>query len=328
MARAISSEHMTPADELRELLVDSETLVANLRGQGADPLELLENMDRINELWPQLEAAGMDLRPEAGRWESLQARVRSSAPALLGDLKARGGLAALRQKQYGSSQAPWWWYLDQQVRAERMRRLKKAALVTVAVVAGGAALILILGRLFPVDPKVQASMSAMLSGQQKVQNDKNFEEALTSFQQATVLTPDDAETWLWLGATQQILGHPEEADASFRRARELVPDEVQFRLGRAPVYTGLGMLIEAKADLDAVVARDPENPQAYFYLTSVYEAQGDLEKATESLQKASDYAEARNMAELTALSRYRLALMLQQLQMMPGPPDTPTPLSP
>ncbi|MEJ5200478.1 MAG: hypothetical protein WHX53_16280, partial [Anaerolineae bacterium] len=68
MARAIRDEHLTPADELRELLTRCEKQLPNLKGSREQAAELLFQMDRIAELWPQVEALGADLRPEAGRW--------------------------------------------------------------------------------------------------------------------------------------------------------------------------------------------------------------------------------------------------------------------
>jgi len=91
MARSLQSGQVTPADELRELLSTSEKLVASVRGSGAGVLVLLENMDRLSELWPELEAAGVDLRPEAGRWETLQATVRRNGRRLVRELRPHAG---------------------------------------------------------------------------------------------------------------------------------------------------------------------------------------------------------------------------------------------
>ena len=97
MARAVRAGQMTPADELRALWSDSERLLANLKGDGA-VVQLLENMDRIAELWPQFEAVGADLRPEAGRWETIQALTHKQAGTIVRELRPVGGLAALRER--------------------------------------------------------------------------------------------------------------------------------------------------------------------------------------------------------------------------------------
>jgi len=95
MARALRYEQTTPADELRERLAACERSLANIRGSGSSARALLEDMDHISQLWPVLEAAGLDLRPEAGRWETIQASLRRVSRLLLKELRASGGLAAL-----------------------------------------------------------------------------------------------------------------------------------------------------------------------------------------------------------------------------------------
>ncbi len=50
MAKALKSEKITPADEVRILLAESEKMVVSLRGRGAGAKELLENLDRIAAL--------------------------------------------------------------------------------------------------------------------------------------------------------------------------------------------------------------------------------------------------------------------------------------
>ena len=66
-------------------------------------MQLLQDMDRIAELWPQLAAAGMDLRPEAGRWETIQAHTHRQARSIVRELRRSGGLPALRSRRNGGT---------------------------------------------------------------------------------------------------------------------------------------------------------------------------------------------------------------------------------
>ena len=324
MAKAFREDQITPADELRELLADCEMLVVNLRGRGGDAVDLLRKMDRLQPLWPELEAAGMDLRPEAGRWETLEASLHKRAPALLRELQRSGGLPAVRAREHVSEPSAWWWHLDEEVRAIRLKRVRTAVLTVIGVVAAGALVIFLFNTLFPVDPKVQQSMSSMLAGQQIIEQGGDIQSALPDFEQATRLTPDDIDSWLWLGALQQKLAKVPEADESFRRARALVDTDVAFWTKRAPVYIALGMLQEAQSDLDAAIAADPQNPEAQFHLASLLEAQGQIDQAVAALEKTSQYAEARQMTELTAIARYRMAMLMQQGQAPSFATATPT----
>ncbi len=305
---------MTPADELRELLADSEKRVANIPHSGACALVLLENMDRLAELWPRLEAAGVDLRPEAGRWETVQALLRRYGRLLVEELSASGGVQQARAQRYGDRPAPWWWNLVEDLRTARLRRLRKAAMTLVIVIAVGAAAIFALNRLFPVDPLLRASLALQGAGQQKIEQAGDYQAALVEFQAAVLVNPNDADNWLWQGVTQQKLGDLPASQISFDKAQSLLGSEKAMRLARVPYYLFVGLLAEAEADIQAVVREDPGNAEAYYFLASIHENQGRYEEAVTALQRSGELAEARQQTELTAMSRYRLAMLMQQLQ--------------
>jgi cytochrome c-type biogenesis protein CcmH/NrfG len=325
MARALRETQLTPADELRELLAASEKLVVNLRGSGAGALVLLHNLDRIAALWPELEVGGIDLRPEAGRWETLQAAVRQRAAQLLRELRAVGGLAAARAATPGTTEAAWWWRLDDEVRARNLKRGRQAATIAVVVLVIGAAVVFLLNRLFPVDPQLSASLAHLQDGQRKIENAADYTGALANFEAAAALRPNDTDPWLWLGATRQKLGEAAAAQDAFDRARALLGSDLDFRLARVPVYLTLQMLDEAQADLDAALALDPESPQAYLYLATLYELQERYLEAIAALERASTLAEARGQAALAAIARYRAAILIQRVQAQSFIAPSPTP---
>jgi len=323
MAQALRDQQVTPADELRRLLADGEKRVANLRGSGAGALTLLENMDRVAELWPQLEAAGVDLRPEAGRWESLQAVLRNKAGQLAAEMRQLGGLPQARAARYADRPAPAWWHLAEELRATRVRWLRNAAVIALGLAVVVAAVIFALNRLFPVDPQLRAALAKQAAGQQKIERQGDFQAALADFQDAVATKPDDADSWLWLGVTQQKLGDAAAARASFDQAQTLLGNELNLRLARAPYYLIVGQMDGAEADLLAALQQDPENPQAYYLLASVYESQGRYEEALTALERAGELADARKLPELTAMSRYRMGMLIQQMQAGSLNPPTP-----
>lgn len=324
MAKALKSEKITPADEMRILLAESEKMVVSLRGRGAGAKELLENLDRIAALWPQLEAAGMDLRPEEGRWETLQASLRANGWTLLRELEAAGGLAAVRREEHGDARAPDWWCLDQELSAQRTKKVRRALVTAAAVVGAVLLLYFAFTRLFPVDPNVQAAAGAVISGQQKAV-EADLEGALADFQRAVSLTPDDPEPLAWVTVLQKQLGQTEEAAKSDAALRALMGDDLTYHTLLSQVLAGLGLNEEAVAEAEAALALDPESPEAQFSLAGAYENMGQIDKAVEHMQLASDYADARGKSELTVIARYRLALLLQQFSVVGAPTVTPTP---
>jgi tetratricopeptide (TPR) repeat protein len=322
MAKALKYEQLTPADELRILLAESEKMVVSLRGRGADAKEILEDMDRIAALWPQLEAAGVDLRAEAGRWETLQANLRANGWTLLRELSTAGGLAAVRREEYGDARAPEWWYLDEELGAQRKKKATRSVVAVAAVIGAVLLAYLAFTRLFPADPNVQAAFSAIIGGQQKVQ-ELDLEGALSKFEEATRLTPNDPEAWAWVSAIQTQLGRTDDAARSGAILRGLTKDEVTYHIQLAQAFAGVGMNEQAASEAQAALALDPESPEAHFSLAGAYESLGQIGEAINHMELASTYAEARGKNELTVIARYRLAMMLQAGSLMVPPTATP-----
>jgi len=98
MAHSIPQQTQTQADELRQLLESSYTTAVSIKGAGAEQARgLLDDLDRIQALFQQLEARGVDLRAERGRWQEIQGAVRRHAGTLRSELAPLGGLKTLRE---------------------------------------------------------------------------------------------------------------------------------------------------------------------------------------------------------------------------------------
>jgi tetratricopeptide (TPR) repeat protein len=177
----------------------------------------------------------------------------------------------------------------------------------------------------PTDPLYQASLSKQMAGQRFIEEGKDYGKAIQAFQEATALTPDDAEPWLWLGVTQKKIGDAEAAEKSFARARSILGKDIELYIQRGMVFSGIGLQDDARADLDAALKIDPGEPRAWLYLANVQELQGQLGEAIKSLERASELSEKRDQPQLTAISRYRLAVLYQQFQGESLRPPTPTP---
>ncbi len=323
MARAIDPGQVTPADELRMLLSVNEKRVVNQPG-GMPVADLLCDLDRIAELWPKLEGQGVDLRPEAGRWETLQAAVQRNSRAIVNQARAAGGFQALRARYGQVEPAAWWWTLDDQVRATDRRRnlrIMRAAAIVLAVVAG---LYFLVGILFPVDPNVRAATDAMLDGERKITQQGDFVGAADDFRRATEATPENAEAWLRLGVALQKAGDAAGADAAFLRAAPLLSGEAELRVLRASVYLLFEMLDEAEVDLQVAERLAPDQPMVYFYQANIFESRQQYNQAVKALERADALAEQQDQMQLVAVIRYRLGLVMQQSQMQVVVP-TPTP---
>jgi len=326
MARALSVTRVTPADELRELLTVNEKRVVHLRGRGAAALELLLDLDRIAELWPELEARGVDLRPELGRWETLQATVSQRAPVVARELRAVGGLPAARAQHHPAGEPAWWWFLAEQVQTQRARRLTRIV-ITLASTATvlGLLYFLLFHVLFPVDPNLRAAFDAQSAGERKIAVEGDLNGALADFRRMTELRPEDTDGWLRVGCTLLRLGDTAGAAENFRRAQALLPNDTVLRLSRAPICHVFGVSDLAEADLRAVIADEPENPTAHYYLATILEERGGLLEALTALERAADLAESSGEIQLVALARFRIGMLMQQLATQGAIGATPTP---
>lgn len=95
--------------------------------------------------------------------------------------------------------------------------------------------------------------------------------------------PDDAEGWRMLGRSYGVLGEPEKSAEAYGRAAELLPEDMAAQLDYAAA------LLEASGDgapppeavtrLERIVAREPENADALYYLGEAANRQGDTDGA-------------------------------------------------
>ncbi len=312
MAQTIQIGQVTPADELRELLTVAEKRVANVWGSGESSLALLTELDRIDVLWPALEAQGMDLRPEAGRWQTLQASVDRRAGAILSDLRAVGGIDKARLEMHPEGTDAPWWRLDDLVRGVNLRRFRKTGLLLGGLAVLGAVLYFGLRLLFPVDPKVAEAGRLTGIGDQLIQGQADFPGALAEFEQAAALTPDDPEVLLRVGVVQEKTGNAA-AEESYTRARALLADDVIFQQTRAYVYLMFGMIDQAEQDLQAALAARPRDPVTWYELASVFELRGEIRDAMDALERVDEYATEAGHIEMSATARYRRGMLMQQL---------------
>lgn len=320
MAQTVQRGQVTPADELRNLLETDETRVANVRGSGEGVVRLLKELDRIAELWPQLEMQGVDLRPEAGRWETLQASIRRNATGILAELQRRGGIRSIRDEVHPGGTGAFWWHLDEYVAQARKQRVRRAATIAIAVLVLAAAGWFLFQKLFPVDPKVVESVRRTNQGDQMVQQDGDWAGALAQFQAAAAATPGDSEVWLRVGVAEGQLRNTQAAQDAFDKARSLLSSDLLFFRGRASVYLLYDLFDQADKDIQAALAIKNDDAQTWYEAASVYEARGQIAEAVDALEKASTYAEETRQDQLTALARFRMGMLMQRLSM---PQETP-----
>jgi len=320
MARAIPPQTRTPADELRDLLAASYAVAVNSADASPDALkQLLFDLDRIQRLFPRLEAQGMDLRPERVTWQEVQGAVRRHGDDIVAGVRPLGGLKALREAlpHPPDPNTRWWWRLDESQAAARRRRV----LLTLALLAG--VLLLIAGgvaafqRLFPVDEKVTAAYEHKLNAENDVVHGR-FDEAIQELEAARALTPDDPDILSLLAALYDLTGQNEKRDALIAQLRDRYPQSTLLS-NLAQSYLLLGEVDRALMMTGEAAKADPANPQSYLIAGMAYEAKGDVRRAMESYQIAAQKANAADDYQTEAFAKVRLANLLQKPHFTPTP---------
>src|ERR671916_2582148 len=109
-----------------------------------------------------------------------------------------------------------------------------------------------------------------------------LEDALSRFEQALALEPENPEVLEAIGRAFLELGRPEEAEASFLDALELDPDWVAPRMGLAALAMRNDEPFRVIHHLERATASDPEYPDAFVELGRYYGFMGEpgLARAT------------------------------------------------
>jgi putative PEP-CTERM system TPR-repeat lipoprotein len=106
---------------------------------------------------------------------------------------------------------------------------------------------------------------------------------------AAGLTPEQrAELQAIRGHGYVALGKRDAAEALYKESLGLVPDNAEATLGMAQLAAVRGELAPARAQLEALVARDPQAAAAWSFLGDLYRAEGEAERAEKAYGQAID----------------------------------------
>jgi tetratricopeptide (TPR) repeat protein len=117
---------------------------------------------------------------------------------------------------------------------------------------------------------------------------RKYELAIASYQQAINLDPKDANPHNGLGGVYQAQGEYKLAIASYQQAINLDPKDVNPHNGFGNVYNAQGEYELAIASYQQAINLDPKYATPHYNLGIVYQAQGEYELAIASYQQAID----------------------------------------
>lgn len=314
MAYSVREERQGLATSLREDLAQAERGIVQLRRDNV--AAFLRLLDGIEENFVRLESSGLDLRPEQTRWGSLLSKLMREAGRVYRAVELAGGYARLRQENAPAEGL--WWHLDAVVAKARRRLALRVSTTVGAVVVILGVIWALITFVFPPDADTVLA-SETISTMQQLAFEGRWEEALAAIEEAKAqFTRPDAEVLIWEAVLRQQLGQAELAPALLEEAKALVPagQEVAYwwTLG-STLYT-VGDLEGARAAGDEAVALDSGDPQGYFLLGTVAEAEGDTSGAIDLFETTYQMAADGN-PQLAVIARVRMGHLLQRPANMP-----------
>lgn len=300
----------TPVDRLRELLTEAERLVANLPGAGASAARLLALLDETEAEYRRLKEQGIDLRPEETRREGLYASLRRRKARFLRELRAAGGLDALRAQRSPAREA-WWWFLDEELAQEHRRRLRRwgllAGIVVLVLIIAGA---VIYWTARP-DPVVLATNRNLNQAQDHILKGQ-WAEAIPFMEENIRLDPQNAEWYIRLGALAEISGDTAKAQEVFSRGRQLIGDESAFLIERSQYYNEVDAIAQALSDAEAAVRLRPDSAMAYLMMGRALAGLQRYPEAVTAYEQAVALAEKTDPT-LYVMVKVELGYLLQSL---------------
>ncbi len=298
--------HLNENDVLRELVSACEKGLANLTAQSAR--EVLTNADDAHALLARLETMQADVRAEQARLNTVDERIVKSAGKFVSLVGGGAAYAQLRQQSQADKQSARW-QLDTVLAQARQRRLR--SLGTLLGVIALLALVGYLARdvLFPADPSGEAINKA----QQELAGSDNADQlakALLAIDAGLTHVPTDTQLLLWRGALQEKQA-PGGGQAAFVAAQANVTER-DYLLSRAQVFYVLNLPARTVEDINALLAKTPDAPEAYYVRAGAYESLQRRDLAIADLNRCADLAQAQGNDTLVATARVRLGMMMQQ----------------
>lgn len=154
----------------------------------------------------------------------------------------------------------------------------------------------------------------------------NFPEAQSILNEAAARQPKNPRVWYNLGLLQKSLGHPEPSARDFERVIALDPNDADAHYFLGQDYMALRQYTKAIAAFQAALELNPLHASAAFAIAQAYQRSGDTARAREYLVRFEDETEKKIATPMSMIygdqGKYSLAE-----QVPPGveavPPMTP-----
>lgn len=298
----------SPLENLREKIERVKKLLGDIIVP--NPKKLQENCEKflilrqeIQDLIIQLKNLKVPIEPELVRLQEIDSIVKSNIRILNKGLKN----SSLLSKASSYPEEFWWWHIPEIVERGKKIRLKKS--FTLAGIIGTIIIVLVLFFTFYKTPEEELLNAT--SKIDKLVEEKKYDVAEKEAIQLIEKFPNRVEPWIKLGIVQEIKGSSN-AFKTFEKAKKLCKSEDEFYLQRATEYLRGGKLEKAEKDINEILKKNNEHPQALYVLGSIYEEQGKFYDAIAVYKKIDSLGDKVD-PQIVAMSKIRLSLLLQKI---------------
>ena len=267
-------------------------------------LILLRDLDQAYSSFEQLEEARIDLLPERGRFNTIQASIKTSTRPLL---RALGGPPALDQFRPGPAPPPerWWWYLNEIVAAQNKALLRRLGigLAFIALLIGGT--VVAFNTVLAPSPEAIIGFEVETAANVAIE-EGNYRAALAAVDEGLVKLPGDPGLLLYKGVLHQSLGQTDQANQTFDEAQARLDDSIEFYIARSQLYLRLNQPEQAEIDARAAMELDESMARAWLLLGQSLQLQGREFDAIPVYETAGQLALESGENEIVVLARLAL----------------------
>ena len=114
--------------------------------------------------------------------------------------------------------------------------------------------------------------------------------AISYLEKEVAAVPDNDLAWTNLAMAYQNNNQPEESKRAAEKALAISPDDVQANNLIGTYWLGKNDIVQARAQFEQALQREPSNPTAYYYLALIDQNSGNNQAALANLMKAIEIA--------------------------------------
>ena len=333
MAMTQKSVSRTSGSALRDMLRKYEIGVANPKDKGQAALEVFRLRDEIEEAIAKLQTDHVDIRSELSRLESADAVLQRSTTKFVRELKAGGGLAAVRSVDSPPA-SKWWWYIDVVLAAKNRRAFTSAAIiasVVIVLVVGG---YIIIDRVAGPPTNVRDALKYIGQAEAYLQK-KDYDAAIAEYEKAATLTPPlsritptpvyegtpkkfvyssaNADPQIYLAALYAIKGRTADAAKMEQDAEIIMGNRITVLEALAQAFFNMNELDHATTTIDELMKLKPDDARAFYIRGSIREVRDQLQDALVDFQESAQLAQDQFNSTLFAMAQTRYVNLLQRL---------------